>query len=263
MNGSNNQTTNHGSFGPREPRSADRAPRPHRRPWKVLIAAGLLGLAAGPLALLVKSRAARRPAPASSSAELAPGGRGAEDRRAGGLADGRAAPKLLAIPASKAVQTDPTAPDYDFGKLIEITDGDVVGIHEAEPKDPRWSGPMEDRVRAGLERDLERSGLRARVRELDCRTATCRLTLEADSDYDMKAAASLAQAFRRGYYVSLGATPAGVDHGVTMYFGFERKSRDLQKNDRYYAMARRVKLQVMREAQRSGNHQFLFPLPAE
>ena len=170
-------------------------------------------------------------------------------------------PKLIrGGPAKSLVQVDPRAPDYDFERVYRVLDGDVQGIHTAEPRDPVWSPAMDKKVTGNLGRDLETSGLQAKINSVDCRTSTCKLVIEAKTEKELDVAVDLVQDLRVGDYVSFGGAAEGLPHGFVLYMGFSKEWRSLATHDRAYSGFRQRQLAIMRKLKaESGSFDYVIP----
>jgi len=170
------------------------------------------------------------------------------------------APTLQTQPAPTLVETDSLRPGYDFEKMYALLDGNVRQIFDAEKKDPVWAPEMEGRVRSDLERDFKTIGAEAEIKSLDCRTTTCRFTIEAKDKRSLMIADDFAQNFARGDYI---AHDFSEDHGdleLVLLYGFSKERRPLSIHDQEYALMRKWRLERWHAAKAQGRvFEYEFP----
>jgi hypothetical protein len=125
----------------------------------------------------------RRNAPPPRSSSLPP----AEQAERSGVAEqeaphGRSSPNPPRFVGSNpAVQNDPTAPDYDAVKLLDLTNR-AQDVYRAEPRDPLWAPQMEATLREKIVTEIGERAKHAEILSLECHTSTCRAVLDAGDD---------------------------------------------------------------------------------
>jgi hypothetical protein len=136
-------------------------------------------------------------------------------------------PSLAPSVGGPAVQNDPTRADYNPEKLALIGNS-PEDIFEKEPVDAVWAPQMEGRFRALLERNLGSMFKEVGDATIECRTMSCRVTIDVSGD----PADALVKRLQE---VSLGPTLAfgGKAPGVVHIVMFDQSTRDPVAYDRW------------------------------
>ena len=79
---------------------------------------------------------------------------------------------------TRQVTTDPRSADYDPVALVQALKLKPRDLYDAEPVDPKWAGQMTERIRKWTSEVVAKVP-GASVRELSCRTSSCKLVLFA------------------------------------------------------------------------------------
>ncbi len=142
------------------------------------VAAGGIVMGVG-LALVFPGQA---PPEMRSHRELSATGRelGRLNRRLAGDAGG--APIVIRTGRQRALQTDPTAPDYDPIVLNNVYENAPTTLFAAEPRSSEFAGPREDFLRRRVAKDLVVHFPDARVDKVECHTSICQVTVRAASE---------------------------------------------------------------------------------
>src|SRR4051794_25440104 len=203
-----------------------------------------LVLTCATLAWLAISR--RRPR--SAAEEVRTAGSDPEQPGDGPRASRRPPPPRYTNETKRApIQNDPLRPGYDSAKLLQAAEVDPRKIFGAEPRDDSWAPAAEQTLRSGLERDLAATGVPAEIRNMECRTATCRVVIQADSDGALRRANRLM--YMTNVADGLSVTgPAGPPEKSMEYFmTFSAAHHDLRANEDYFARKRRTLLTLARK----------------
>lgn len=99
-------------------------------------------------------------------------------------------PRFVLDSASTVVQNDPRALDYDPRRLIRIGKR-VDDVFAAEPRLTAWAGARERTLRSEIGKDLSRLVPLATIESVECRSSTCRVTIDAPEAQFEEAAAAL------------------------------------------------------------------------
>jgi hypothetical protein len=217
----------------------------------------LIALALGVcVALLVyylprKSKSASRATPGDT---VTVEGRSRTGRPAGNQVAGTASasPRLIGVPKligppEPRLQNDPTAPDYDIGKLRDVAQLSTENIYQVEPRDPKWAKTMEEFITEIAVKDQETGKTGGRLRSIDCRMATCKVILEAADQNSLTKTQRMFSISNPAQMSMLGNPegPPGVSH--SFFLGFRKEHRDLDKAKRWFAGVRQYKLKLLRE----------------
>lgn len=93
----------------------------------------------------------------------------------------RAASEVVRLTTRVGPSLDPLRDDYD--PLPAVLDGaSGAELFHLEPRRPAWAEPVEGRIRAQLDRDLELLFPDAALEQVECRTSTCELSVVVDAD---------------------------------------------------------------------------------
>lgn len=103
-------------------------------------------------------------------------------------------PRFTAAPPTKLpLQNDPLSPDYDVVALANATGALYRDIFPREPKLAKWAEAVQEQFRFFLTKDLESTGIKAQVANVDCRSRTCEVVIQADTEQDLAKATIMVQ----------------------------------------------------------------------
>jgi hypothetical protein len=203
--------------------SAERVSAGERRARPgVWTAAILLGLILGVVGTLARSRRL-------SSAATAAGGDGAtvasSGARAAAPSRDRAAVRRFSVPpppprwSSAALEpvaprlsVVPGEPGYNPVKVATVLHRRSPDIFEAEPVDPQWAPRMQERIERWVRRVIQ-SDPSVELRDLSCRTASCKMVLVAPTMESIRRANKALYASNEANLMGV----VGVDHGPDGY----------------------------------------------
>ncbi len=151
------------------------------------------------------------------------------------------------VSAKKTLTLDHRAPDYDANKLVKLSmrPGE---LYDKEGRDDVWASRIEQSVKETLTRDFAAVLPGARLSDVDCRTMTCRLCMEADD------LSYLTKARRLAAYVPLADTVhfgpnsrlqnGGASTCLTLVFSASHRAPDDYRA--WYQKARQTDLETLR-----------------
>lgn len=90
--------------------------------------------------------------------------------------------RIRRVRSEAAVTTDPRAPDYDPVKLASVLEWPAPEVFAAEPRNEPWARPFESQLEAMVAESLAVDLPSATVTEVECRTASCRLSVSVDAE---------------------------------------------------------------------------------
>jgi hypothetical protein len=203
----------------------------------VLVAAALGVVAGRSDAVTAALRGSARIAEAARTAATTRPGNKASTRVVGRLSDGA------------ADYTDPASPAYDPQYLL-VTEGRLGrDVFSNEPRVERWAVPMERKLRDSLAEDLAVQAPSAEVKELECRTALCKVDVSIPSDqwdqigdaYPIFALGTEGGGVSDGYFDDEGRTHA------SFYLFFEAGDRDPEAWSRWWPAQRARSIEEARK----------------
>jgi hypothetical protein len=106
---------------------------------------------------------------------------------------------------------------------------------------------MEGSLRTVADKDQSTGDTGGRIREIDCRTATCKVVLEASDEVSLTKSVRMFSISTPGQ-VNLLGDRGGKPGELTqsMFIGFAKEYRDIEANQRAYAALRKQMLEELR-----------------
>jgi hypothetical protein len=119
---------------------------------------------------------------------------------------------LAPPPPAPRLSTVPGDPGYDPVKVATVLNVRSPEIFEAEPVDPRWAPQMRERIERWVRRVIQ-SEPSVELRDLSCRTASCKLVLVAPTREAIRRANAALYASNQANLMGV----VGIEHGPDGY----------------------------------------------
>ena len=160
----------------------------------------------------------------------------------------RPPPRFNVAPGDRQVETDPSKQGYDPTKLshIGVPLADIVA---AEPRVPVWAAPMEKMLSSRIAEDLAHFSSGARVAEVDCRSNSCLIKVDAP-EADVNDVHLALQLVRPGDVFSSPKMESSNEKGMRRLIVpvlFANHSHDLQTAARLQSERRKAALKQLRD----------------
>jgi len=126
-----------------------------------------------------------------------------------------------------SVTTDPRSPDYDPVKLSRLTNMSLGTAFDKEPRDPLWAPAREQMLKETNEADLASVHASARLLNVECKSATCKLVFVGKSLEESRWGSIIMQYTAAGNAIQPGK-PRRKDGEVfsTVFVAYDAENRD-------------------------------------